>query len=131
MRVACTSEGEAKECEAEGVAHSPATRLPQVPPHARLHLELLAGARRSTTMCTVLTLHSVGHTRKDHSRRLEPPVLSPVRTTLIVTKSLVSPKKWADARVCITFSALQVDKRGAPLRSGLMQGYAVHLAPNR
>ena len=130
MRVACTSEGEAKEGEAEGVAQSPATRLPQVPLHCRLHLELLARSRRSTrrsTMCTVLTLHSVGHTRKDHSKRLQSPVLSPVRTTLIVTTSLVSPKKWADAGVCITFGALQVDKRGAPLRSGLMQGYMQYI----
>ena len=104
--MACTSEG-----EAEGVAQSPPTRLLQVPPQCRLHDELLAGARRSTT---VLTLHSVGHTCKDHSRRLQSPVLSPVRTTLIVTTSLVSPKKWADAGVCITFGPLQVDKRGAP-----------------
>ena len=120
MRVACTSEGEANQLhdieaktEAEGVAQSPATRLLQVPPHCRLHLELLGRSRRSTVF-TVLTLHSVGHTCKDHSRPLQSPVLSPVRTTLIVTTSLVSPKKWADAGVCITFGPLQVDKRGAP-----------------
>ena len=113
MRVACTSEGEAKDGETEGVAQSPATRLLQVPPHCRLHPELLVRSRRSTVF-TVLTLHRVGHTCKDHSRRLQSPVLSPVRTTLIVTTSLVSPKKWADAGVCITFGPLQVDKRGAP-----------------
>ena len=96
--MACTSEGEANQLhdieaktEAAEVAQSPPTRLLQVPPQCRLHDELLAGARRSTT---VLTLHSVGHTCKDHSRRLQPPVLSPFRTTL----------------VCITFGALQVDK---------------------
>ena len=55
-------------------------------------------------------VHSVGHTRKDHSGRLQPTVLSPLRTTLIITISLVSPKKWAEAGVCITFGALQVDK---------------------
>ena len=97
MRVACTSEGEAKDAEAEGVAQSPATRLLQVPPHCRLHLELLGCSRRSTVF-TVLTLHSVGHTRKDHSGRLQSPDLFPFRTTLIVTISLVSPKKLPTCR---------------------------------
>ena len=62
MRVACTSEGEASqlgdieaEAEAEGLAESPPIRLLQVPPDSRLHAELLADARRSTMMCTVLT----------------------------------------------------------------------------
>ena len=54
-------------------------------------------------------VHSVGHTHKDHSGRLQPPVLPPFRKTLIVTISFVSPKRWADAGVCITFGALQVD----------------------
>ena len=78
MRVACTSEGEASGIKAkgkgkakgkakgnakgkgkgkatgkaEGVAQSPPKRLLQVQVHGRLHAELLAGARRSTTVLT-------------------------------------------------------------------------------
>ena len=63
MRVACTSEGEAnqlgdieeEEAEAALVAQSPPLRLLQMPQDSRLHAELLADARRSTMMCTVLT----------------------------------------------------------------------------
>ena len=61
-RGACTSEGEAnqlgdieEEAEAARMAQSPPLRLLQMPQDSRLHAELLADARRSTMMCTVLT----------------------------------------------------------------------------
>ena len=116
MRVACTSEGEAsqlgdieEEDEAALVAQSPPNRLRQVPPYCRLHAELLAECAAVHHDGTNAHVHSVGHTHKDHSGRLQPPVLPPFRKTLIVTISFVSPKRWADAGVCITFGALQVD----------------------
>ena len=87
--MACTSEGEASheeakepelgeaQAQAEVVAQRAPTRMQQVPQQPRVHLELLGGARRATKVvqhgCNG-HVQSVGHTCKDHSARLQPPI---------------------------------------------------------